>query len=111
MSLDNLEYNLLVLGTAAHTTKMRSVFTVYSVQVKEKKEKVSFVSCKTNRFFSDPPVPLPRLAALLAVTGLVTVGQLVLAQVESSENSRKNPACNSISTSILSESCYHDFHT
>ena len=36
---------------------------------------------------SDPPVPLPRLAALLAVTGLVTVGQLVLAQVEFSENS------------------------
>ena len=107
MSLDNLEYNLLVLGTAAHTTKMRSVFTVYSVQVKEK---VSFVSCKTNCFFSDPPVPLPRLAALLAVTGLVTVGQLVLAQVESSENTR-NPACNSISTSILSESCYYDFHT
>ena len=85
MSLDNLEYNLLVLGTAAHTTKMRSVFTVYSVQV-QVKEKVSFVSCKTNCFISDPPVPLPRLAALLAVTGLVTVGQLVLAQVESSEN-------------------------
>ena len=28
-------------------------------------------------------MPLPRLAALLAVTALVTVGQLVLAQVES----------------------------
>ena len=32
MSLDNLEYNLLVLGTAAHTTKMRSVFTSYIVE-------------------------------------------------------------------------------
>ena len=36
-------------------------------------------------------MPLPRLAALLAVTGLVTVGQLVLAQVEFSENSSWEP--------------------